>query len=365
VVSGASEEDWLMADGAHGNEPSDPHSGSPRTAEQTPNWWLFRGTGQPLALTERDRRWPKPPPWRTFPGGPDLPAPQADEAEARRRLGTESIAHSPDPNTVTMVNSGIYLSRPLIVTGKPGSGKSALAHIIARELGLGRVLQWSITSSSTLRNGLYEYDSFGRAQAIGADEDSRIGNFVHLGPLGTALLPHRLPRVLLIDELDKSNIDLPNDLLSVFEEGQFSIKELVRVRDREPEVNVHTADSGTAPVRDGVIRCHAFPIIVITSNGEREFPAALMRRCLTVNVPDPDVQRLATMVAAHFPDADASVNDLVRQFVDDRASKHSLAVDQLLNAVHLATSGVHDPQHDESWSELLDAIWHRLSAGPV
>jgi MoxR-like ATPase len=355
-----------MADGGHADEAGGPYVGSPRPHDQSPNWWLFRGTGQPLELTERDRRWPAPPPWRIFSGTPDLPAPSSDEAETRRRLGTESVAHSPDPKTVSMVNSGIYLSRPLIVTGRPGSGKSALAHTIARELGLGRVLRWSITSSSTLRNGLYEYDSFGRAQAIGAGEDSQIGNFVHLGPLGTALLPHRLPRVLLIDELDKSNIDLPNDLLSVFEEGEFPIKELVRVRDREPEVNVHTADSGTtASVRDGIIRCHAFPIVVITSNGEREFPAALLRRCLTVSLPDPDVRRLATMVAAHFPDTDAAVNDLVRQFVDDRESKHSLAVDQLLNAVHLATSGVYDPQHTETWTELLDAIWHRLSAGPV
>jgi MoxR-like ATPase len=270
-----------------------------------------------------------------------------------------------------MVNAAIYLCRPLIVTGRPGSGKSSLAHMISRELGLGRVLRWSITSRSTLRSGLYEYDAFGHAQALGGDGDTDIGNFVHLGPLGTALLPHRLPRVLLVDELDKSDIDLPNDLLSVFEEGEFPIQELVRVRDRQPEVAVYTADLGMkASVRDGIIRCHAFPIVAITSNGEREFPAAFMRRCLTLNIPDPDVNRLADMVAAHFSDTgkladeDTSTltDDLVRKFVEDRRGKGGLAADQLLNAVHLATSGAFSAGQDEGWAELLNAIWHRLEA---
>jgi MoxR-like ATPase len=266
-----------------------------------------------------------------------------------------------------MVNAAICLSRPLIVTGRPGSGKSALADLIARELSLGRVLRWAITSRTTLQQGLYQYDVFGRAQALGADGEAGIGNFVHLGPLGTALLPYRIPRVLLIDELDKSDIDLPNDLLSVFEDGGFPILELIRVRDREPEVTVHTADPGrTAPIRDGMVRCHAFPIVVITSNAEREFPAALMRRCLTVKIPDPDVHRLADMVAAHFQvDTDNHVDDLVRKFVAQRETKGGLAADQLLNAFHLATSGAFDPADDQAWNQLLDAIWHALSTGPL
>lgn len=293
--------------------------------------------------------------------------PPADLAEARRRLGAESVVHSPESRTVEMVNAAIYLRRPLIVTGRPGSGKSALADLISRELGLGRVLRWPITSRSTLRQGLYQYDAFGRAQALGSGDDTDIGNFVHLGPLGTALLPYRLPRVLLVDELDKSDIDLPNDLLSVFEDGEFPIQELVRVRDRTPEVMVHAADTGVkAPVRNGVVRCHAFPIIVITSNGEREFPAALMRRCLTVEISDPGLNRLADMVAAHFQDdTNGTARDLVRRFVEARRNKGGLAADQLFNAVHLATSGAFDPLDNENWSDLLDAIWHRLSTGAL
>jgi MoxR-like ATPase len=357
-----------MADGGgHTDEPAGRHVGSGDPPSASPKWWLYRGTGQPLELADRDRRWPAAPPWRTFPAGDDLPIPPLDEAETRRRIGGESIAHSTDAQAVAMVNAAIYLRRPLIVTGRPGSGKSALAHMISRELGLGRVLRWSITSRTTLQSGLYEYDAFGRAQAVGSGANTDIGNFVHLGALGTALLPHRLPRVLLVDELDKSDIDLPNDLLSVFEEGEFSVKELVRVRDRQPEVMVHAVDPGVkAPIRDGIVRCHAFPIIVITSNGEREFPPALLRRCLTLNIPDPDVERLGQMVAAHFQNnADSVTVELVRRFVEARAEKGGLAADQLLNAVHLVIAGAVDPRDTDDWTELLDAIWHRLSAGAV
>jgi len=328
-----------------------------------PQWWLYRGTGQALDPTERDQRWPEPPPWRDFPGDDDLPAPPPNAAETQRRLGSDTVAHVSDRRTVDMVNAAIYLSRPLIVTGRPGTGKSALAHLISRELGLGRVLQWPITSRATLRSGLYEYDAFGHAQAVGSGGELDIGNFIHLGPLGTALLPHRLPRVLLIDELDKSDIDLPNDLLSVFEEGEFTIRELVRVRDRDPQVMVHAEDPGVrALVRDGIVRCHAFPIVVITSNEEREFPSALLRRCLTVRIPDPTTARLAEMVAAHFQGSTNSrIGDLIHRFVEQRQEKDGLAVDQLLNAVQLATSGAFDG--DDAFTELLDAIWHRLSAG--
>lgn len=327
-------------------------------------WWLYQASGEVMDPGERDRRWPDPPPWREFHGRPDLPMPEADELEAKRRLGRSLPTRYQDAQVLNRVNAAITLARPLLVTGRPGSGKSSLAYSIARELGLGRVLRWAVTSRTTLKSGLYDYDAFGRAQAIGTHDDDTIGNFVHLGALGTALLPHRLPRVLLIDEMDKSDVDFPNDLLNVFEDGEFPIPELIRVRDRERRVVVHTADPGvTAPVEDGVVKCHAFPLVVITSNGERDFPDAFLRRCLTLAIPEPDVDRLAEMVAAHFPESNGElIRELVDLFAQRRAGKGRMAADQLLNAMHLLRSGALDRGDPAKWEELLAAVWHRLSA---
>ncbi|WP_239313411.1 MoxR family ATPase [Frankia sp. Cj3] len=353
-----------------------------------PGWWLFQGTGDRIAPAERDRRWPPPPPWRTFQGGPVLPAPVDDEPETVRRLGAVP-SRVLDPAQISVVNAAIYLRRPLLVTGRPGVGKSSLAYLIARELQLGRVLRWPVTSRTTLRAGLYDYDAIGRAQAVAPfrsaagsrwhgrsrGEDSAdaggsgrggpgvapIGDFIQLGPLGTALLPHRLPRVLLIDEMDKGDFDLPNDLLNILEDGEFGIAELARMRQQGADVGVRTADpDGTAVVRDGTVRCHAFPIIVITSNGEREFSAAFLRRCARLDIPDLDTRRLTELVAAHFP-ADASgYQDLIARFEQRRQQVGGLAADQLLNAAHLAATGAADG--DETvWNDLLEAVWHQLA----
>jgi MoxR-like ATPase len=259
-----------------------------------------------------------------------------------------------------MINAALLLRRPLLVTGAPGTGKSTLAYRVARELGLGRVLQWRITSHTTLKSGLYDYDAIGRVQAIAAKDAAHgIGDFIRLGPLGTALLSYQLPRVLLIDELDKSDIDLPNNLLHVFEDGEFDIPELVRLRERDSEVTVFADDPDqTAVVVDGRVRCRAFPFVVITSNGEREFPPAFLRRCLRVEMRPLREDQLAAIVAAHFG-GNGQHRDLVRAFVE-RTRDTDVAADQLLNAVYLRSSGVVE---DESWPQLRDAIWRELSGG--
>ena len=189
---------------------------------------------------------------------------------SRERGQTYQIEHT----EAERVNAALYLRRPLLVTGEPGTGKSSLAYSVAAELGLGEVLRWPIGSKTTLRAGLYQYDAIGRLQEAnlreiearagsGVAESVDIGSYIRLGPLGTALLPTRRPRVLLVDEFDKSDIDLPNDLLDVFEEGDHKIPELARLPSQHDPVIVMTADEdGHAEIVGGRVRCDAFPLVI-------------------------------------------------------------------------------------------------------
>lgn len=341
--------------------------------EPPPDWWIYRGTGVPAL--EGVREFPPTPPWRKFAPAPlsEDPAVPADDGEMRRRLGGSASVPRADVHEIDMVNSALYLRRPLLVTGRPGSGKSSLAFRIARELCLGRVLRWAITSHTSAKNGQYGYDAIGRAQAAGARagaglrgepvEEPPIGDFIRLGELGTAFLPRKRPRVLLIDELDKSEADLPNDLLSMFEDGEFEIPELVRAARRTPVVEVFTADpDSTATIVGGRVQCSAFPVVVITSNGERDFPPAFLRRCLRYETKEPDFDQLASIVAAHLADTgDDDRNRIIEEFVSRSEAFGGLPADKLMEAVFLATSGGYRPG-DPEWSRLVDALWRQLSS---
>ncbi|GLX35524.1 AAA family ATPase [Streptomyces lavendulae] len=329
-------------------------------------WLIYRGVGEPhdgiAAL-------PDPPPWRDFDGGPVEPpggAAATADGNVARRLGAHRQAaelHRPEPEELEAVNAALYLRRPLLVTGYPGTGKSTLAHAVAHELKLGRVLRWPVVSRTVLQEGLYRYDALARLQDVqiaasgggGVAGAGGIGKYIRLGPLGTALLPTERPRVLLIDELDKSDIDLPNDLLNVLEEGEFTLPELERVADSEPEVRVLTDDGAKVTVRDGRVRCRAFPFIILTSNGERDFPAALLRRCIQLKLGQPGEKRLATMVRAHLGEEAARLGaDLIREFLS-RSRSELVAADQLLNAIYLTHYAAPPTRED-----LADLLIQRL-----
>ena len=311
------------------------------------DWLIFTGTGEPHGGIDR---LPPPPPWRTYDGGPPIPVQRESPSDGKRRR-TLAATYQADPLTVELVNTALYLRRPLLVTGEPGIGKSTLAYAIAHELRLGPVLRWPVNSRTALRDGLYRYDAVGRIEDASAGiTDPDPGRYLRLGPLGTALAPYELPRVLLIDEIDKSDIELPNDLLDVFEEGEYEIPELSRIADTASQVSVRPADNGAKiTVTDGRVTCRQFPIVVLTSNQERDFPAAFLRRCVRLDLTSPDEQRLAAIVAAHLgSEAATRGEDLIAAFLARRETGE-LATDQLLNAVYLTAhaAGEHGLSRDK------------------
>jgi MoxR-like ATPase len=187
-----------------------------------------------------------------------------------------------------------------------------------------------------------------------------IGEFITLGPLGTALLPYERPRVLLVDELDKSDIDLPNDLLHVLENGSYEVPELVR--DAADAASVHTSDPGSrAVVRNGRVECREFPVVVITSNGEREFPAAFRRRCLPMEMHTPTREQLLAMVEGHLGLRPHGTEDLVDLFVQRVQAGGVHSLDQLLNAVQMTTAGGF--QADGDGRKLVELLLRDLAKG--
>jgi MoxR-like ATPase len=316
------------------------------------NWQIFTGNREP----HDDWELPESPKWRPF-------TQELKPNESRSEIRGKTF--QPREEEINMVNAALYLRRPLLITGNPGTGKSSLAYAVARELMLGEVLYWSITSRTTLKDGLYNYDAIARLQEVKQQQNSvklfpegekkqqasSIEDYITLGPLGTALLPSTKPRILLIDEIDKSDIDLPNDLLNIFEEGRFEIDELVRLKKEIPQVKVRTAytEDISHEIREGRVICTTFPLVILTSNGERDFPPPFLRRCLRLTMKEPDKELLVKIIAAHLGEemadpensaklTDIALDELVNNFIEQRDRK-TLANDQLLNALFMVTKG--------------------------
>nr|WP_232542100.1 MoxR family ATPase [Nocardia bovistercoris] len=257
---------------------------------------------------------------------------------------------------VDAVNAALTLRRPLLLTGPPGSGKSSLIESVARQLDLGPVLRWPITSRSTVDDALYRYDALGRlhAQRLADGGPTEIGDYLRLGPLGTALLPRSRPRALLIDEIDKGDIDLPDDLLNVFERGEFEIEELARLKSRSPFDIQHADSTEHSPIIAGRVVCQEFPFVVLTSNGEREFPPAFLRRCIRFRMPDLGEQELAAIVTAHLGAAAAgAATDVIKAFVQRSKNPGAVATDQLMNAIYLVTAQAPDAQERQRIVDLV------------
>jgi MoxR-like ATPase len=330
------------------------------------DWQVYKGTGKE---GKNEVKIPEAPPW------PDQNSDYKEYYSSIKQLSipekNKGKKYRAEPKEIQMVNMALNLRRPLLVTGKPGIGKSSLAYSIAYELNLGSVLRWNITSRTMLKDGLYSYDAIGRLQESNinpGETPPSIGDYIRLGSLGTALLPTPKPRVLLIDEIDKCDIDLPNDLLNIFEEGKFDIPELVRLQKSDESIHVLPADSDTkVPIIKGQIYCREFPLVILTSNGERDFPPAFLRRCLRLDLANPAdktkfADKLTKIVNAHLSDLDQGiVSKIVTQFIE-KGRDGTLANDQLLNAIFLVSKLQSTDQavNEELKQELIDKLLQPL-----
>ena len=199
--------------------------------------------------------------------------------------GTDSYLASAELRDA--VNVAIALEKPLLIKGEPGTGKTRLAEAIAQDLGL-ELLTWNVKSTSKARDGLYVYDTVQRLNDARFDDRdiSDISQYIKLGPLGQSFRTSGR-RVLLIDEIDKADMEFPNDLLHELDQMSFQIDE--------------TGETVTAEHR---------PIVLITSNNEKELPDAFLRRCVFHFIAFPDKEMMNDIVGVHHPEVE---EELVRQ----------------------------------------------------
>ncbi|WP_165422145.1 AAA family ATPase [Rhizobium ruizarguesonis] len=294
------------------------------------DWKIFRGDE---TIHDGIVGLPDPPPWR-FPRAAKQISPATDTTEPE---SLRAASFRPTAEMIQAVNAALYLRRPLLLSGKPGGGKSTLISKVANELRLGRVLRWPINSRSTVKGGVYDYDAVGRLQA-GAGEAPPVQDYLRLGPLGTALIAKGRPCALLVDEIDKSDLDFANDLLNVIEDGEYEIAELKRLRADTVTVLDHWGDPVT--ISNGRLAADHFPFVIMTSNAEREFPAPFLRRCIRLDVAAPDRKQIERIIEAQL--SKASIGDLqVKALIDEflvANTASSVSTDQLLNAIFLTVT---------------------------
>ena len=200
----------------------------------------------------------------------------------QRFEGTQSYVATEDLKVA--VNAAVLLRRPLLVKGEPGTGKTVLAHEVAKAINA-PLIEWNVKSTTKAHQGLYEYDAVARLRdgQLGDERVHDISNYIKKGKLWEAFTAPQLP-VLLIDEIDKADIEFPNDLLQELDRMSFDVyetQERIEAKDR--------------------------PIVVITSNNEKELPDAFLRRCFFHYIKFPDRETMQEIIDVHYPDIQKSL----------------------------------------------------------
>ena len=198
-------------------------------------------------------------------------------SDQTRFEGTSSYIATEDLKVA--VNAAVTLRRPLLVKGEPGTGKTVLAHEIAKAINA-PLIEWNVKSTTKAQQGLYEYDAVARLRdgQLGDERVHDISNYIKKGKLWEAFTSPELP-VLLIDEIDKADIEFPNDLLQELDRMSFDVY--------ETHERIEAAER---------------PIVVITSNNEKELPDAFLRRCFFHYIKFPDRETMRDIIEVHFPD---------------------------------------------------------------
>ncbi len=211
-----------------------------------------------------------------------------------RFTGTKNYVATDDLKVA--VNAAITLERPLLIKGEPGTGKTVLAQEVARAIGA-PLIEWHIKSTTKAQQGLYEYDAVARLRdsQLGDARVKDIGNYIKRGKLWDAFVMEQRP-VLLIDEIDKADIEFPNDLLHELDRMEF-----------------HVYETGET------VKARQRPVLMITSNNEKELPDAFLRRCFFHYIKFPDTETMKEIVEVHFPGLKGRlVNEALSVFYDIR-----------------------------------------------